>query len=105
MGRWRFSSSFSRQRDCSRSGWRIVLWNIRVRMDQAGATSWGRGCYRSCPGHWRYAHVSAIRVDGVNPGLLGMSAVVSEDTLRRGLKAIDEKAGSEWLKRHIGCTV
>ena len=56
-------------------------------------------------GHWRYAHVSAIRVDGVNPGLLGMSAVVSEDTLRRGLKAIDEKAGSEWLKRHIGCTV
>lgn len=56
-------------------------------------------------GHWRYAHVSAIRVDGVNPGLLGMSGVVAEDTLRRGLKAIDEKAGTEWLKHHIGRTV
>lgn len=56
-------------------------------------------------GHWRYAHVSAIRADAVNPGLLGMSGVVAEDTLRRGLKAIDEAAGSEWLKRHIGRTV
>src|ERR671918_1536041 len=34
-----------------------------------------------------------------------MSGVVAEDTLRRGLKAIDESEGSEWLKRHIGCTV
>ena len=34
-------------------------------------------------GHWRYAHVSAMRCDGVNPGLLGMSGVVAEDTLRR----------------------
>lgn len=56
-------------------------------------------------GHWRYAHVSAIRADAVNPGLLGMSGVVAEDTLRRGLKAIDESAGSGWLKRHIGRTV
>ena len=56
-------------------------------------------------GHWRYAHVSAIRADGVNPGLLGMSTVVAEDTLRRGLKAIDENAGTQWLWRHIGRTV
>lgn len=56
-------------------------------------------------GHWRYAHVSAIRADGVNPGLLGMSAVVAEDTVRRALKAIDEKAGCDWLLRHIGRTV
>jgi hypothetical protein len=56
-------------------------------------------------GHWRYAHVSAIRADGVNPGLLGMSGVVAEDTLRRGLKAIDESSGSEWLSRHLGRTV
>jgi hypothetical protein len=56
-------------------------------------------------GHWRYAHVSAIRADGVNPGLLGMSAVVAEDTLRRGLKAIDETLGTEWLSHHIGRTV
>jgi hypothetical protein len=49
--------------------------------------------------------VSAIRADGVNPGLLGMSTVVAEDTLRRGLKAIDETSGTEWLKQHIGRTV
>jgi hypothetical protein len=56
-------------------------------------------------GHWRYAHVSAMRADGINPGLLGMSGVVAEDTLRRGLKAIDEESGVQWLSRHIGRTV
>jgi len=56
-------------------------------------------------GHWRYAHVSAMRTDGVNPGLLGMSGVVAEDTLRRALKAIDEQSGVQWLSRHIGRTV
>jgi hypothetical protein len=56
-------------------------------------------------GHWRYAHVSAIRADGVNPGLLGMSGVVAEDTLRRGLKAIDEESGVQWLLGHVGRTV
>jgi len=53
-------------------------------------------------GHWRYAHASAIRADGVNPGLLGMKGVVAEDTLRRGIKAIEEEAGVEWLLKHIG---
>ena len=52
-------------------------------------------------GHWRYAHVSAIRCDGVNPALLGMERVVSEDSVRRALKALDEEAGTQWLKRHI----
>ena len=52
-------------------------------------------------GHWRYAHASAIRADGVNPGLLGMSGVVAEDTLRRGLKAIEEESGVAWLFKHI----
>jgi hypothetical protein len=55
-------------------------------------------------GHWRYAHASAIRADGVNSGLLGMSAAVAEDTLRRGLKAIDEESGVEWLLSQIGRT-
>src|SRR5712672_345449 len=52
-------------------------------------------------GHWRYAHISAIRGDGVNPALLGMSGVASEDSVRRGLKAMDEAASAEWLKRHL----
>ncbi len=56
-------------------------------------------------GHWRYAHVNAVRADGVNPGLLGMSGVVAEDTLRRGLKAIEEEAGVKWLGEHIERTV
>jgi hypothetical protein len=56
-------------------------------------------------GHWRYAHVSALRADGVNPGLLGMSGVVAEDTLRRGLKAIDEASGVKWLGEHVERTV
>jgi hypothetical protein len=44
-------------------------------------------------GHRRYAHVTALRCDAVNPPLLGMSKVVSEDALRRALAKIDETAG------------
>jgi hypothetical protein len=39
-------------------------------------------------GHWRYAHMNSIRNDGVNPGLLGMTAVMSEHAVRRGLLAL-----------------
>ena len=49
-------------------------------------------------GHRRYAHVTAIRGDGVNPDLLGMAKVVSEDALRRGLEKIDETAGVAWMR-------
>ncbi len=52
-------------------------------------------------GHRRYAHISSLRCDGVNPGLLGMSKVVSEDAVRRALKAMDEPAGLAWLERHL----
>lgn len=36
-------------------------------------------------GHQRYVHLNALRCDGVNPGLLGMSKVVSEDSAGAGL--------------------
>lgn len=52
-------------------------------------------------GHKRYAHIAALRCDGVLPELLGMSKVVSEDAVRRGLKAIDEEEGALWLRRHL----
>jgi Transposase DDE domain group 1 len=52
-------------------------------------------------GHWRYAHISAIRGDGINPALLGMSGVASEDSVRRGMKALDEAASGEWMKKHL----
>ena len=49
-------------------------------------------------GHWRYAHINAIRADGINPELLGMSGVASEDSVRRGMKAMDEAASGPYFK-------
>lgn len=39
-------------------------------------------------GHWRYAHVGALRGDGVAPSILGMNKIISDDSLRRALGAI-----------------
>src|SRR5271163_660839 len=52
-------------------------------------------------GHWRYAHMTALRCDPVNPPLLGMNEVVSEDAVRRGLDKIKEGAGLAWLQGHL----
>ena len=51
-------------------------------------------------GHWRYAHLTALRGDSVSAALLGMSRVVSEDAVRRGFAKIDAAAGEAWLHRH-----
>lgn len=56
-------------------------------------------------GHKRYAHIAALRGDGVLPELLDMSKIVSEDAVRRALKAIGEEQGAVWLRRHLDyCT-
>ena len=52
-------------------------------------------------GHWRYAHINAVRGDGINPGLLGMNGTVSEDAVRLGIGRIDEKPGLDWLSGQI----
>jgi hypothetical protein len=52
-------------------------------------------------GHWRYAHISALRSDGVNPELLGMTKVASEDSVRRALLALQEEESASWLKQHL----
>lgn len=52
-------------------------------------------------GHWRYAHISALRGDGVNPELLGMKKVASEDSVRRALSTLQEKPSQEWLQKHL----
>lgn len=39
-------------------------------------------------GQWRYAHVASLRGDGVAPDILGMTALVGDESLRRGLKLI-----------------
>ena len=56
-------------------------------------------------GHRRYAHVTAIRCDGVNPGLLGMNKVISEDALRNALKRIEETEGKAWLDGHLSDSI
>lgn len=52
-------------------------------------------------GHKRYAHITTIRSDRVNPELLGMASVVSEDSVRRGLVGLDETEALAWLDRHL----
>jgi hypothetical protein len=52
-------------------------------------------------GHQRYAHISALRGDGINPRLLGMSKVVSEDSVRRSFAQLEEASGVKWLQRHL----
>ena len=56
-------------------------------------------------GHKRYAHIAALRNDGVLPELLGMKKIVSEDAVRRGFKTIGAEEGREWLQGHLDyCT-
>ena len=52
-------------------------------------------------GQRRYAHISAIRADGVNPELLGMSRVLSEDAVRRAFLGADAPACAAWLQKHL----
>ena len=52
-------------------------------------------------GHTRYSHITALRCDGVNPNLLGMNKVVSEDSIRRAFLKIDEQPGIIWLQNHL----
>ena len=53
-------------------------------------------------GHRRYAYVTTIRCDNVNPNLLGMNQIVSEDSLRRALLKIAETdEGVTWLQTHL----
>ena len=52
-------------------------------------------------GHWRYAHLSALRFDTVAPELLGLGGLVSEDSVRRGLRRVDQIGGRQWLTGHL----
>ena len=52
-------------------------------------------------GHYRYAHISAIRHDAITAPLLGCTKFVSEDSARRALNHIEEAEGVAWLDRHL----
>lgn len=47
------------------------------------------------------AHVNAARSDGVNPGLLGMTKTVGEDSVSGALKSLDAEQSGGWLKKHL----
>jgi hypothetical protein len=52
-------------------------------------------------GHKRYAHITTIRSDQVNPELLGMTGVLSEDSVRRALSHMTEEQAVAWLDGHL----
>ena len=56
-------------------------------------------------GHWRYAHINAVRGDTLNLGLLGMKHTVSEDVVRRAMKRMDEASGQAWLSGELRACV
>jgi hypothetical protein len=55
-------------------------------------------------GHKRYAHITTIRTDRVNPELLGMTRVASEDSVRRALLQFEEAEAVAWLDKHLACS-
>jgi len=52
-------------------------------------------------GHRRYAHITGLRGDGVSPQILGMSKIVSEDSLRRSLARMSAEQSQDWLRPQL----
>lgn len=52
-------------------------------------------------GNQRYAHVTALRGDTVNPRGLGMSRVLSEDALRRAFADEAPEPLEKWQRKHL----
>ena len=85
MGRCPTSSSSSKPPGCSTTGSPLVRSTYRSPNAPDERDVLGTLLLSLLAGHRRYAHISSIRGDGVNPELLGMSKVVSEDSVRRGV--------------------
>ena len=49
-------------------------------------------------GSRRYAHIAGVRGDAVAAQALGLEGLVSEDSVRRGLKAMDSAASEPWMR-------
>ena len=56
-------------------------------------------------GHRRYAHITGLRGDGVSPQILGMSKIVSEDSLRRSLARMSAEQSQDWLRPQLLASV
>ena len=55
-------------------------------------------------GHHRYAHITALRCDKVNPVGLGMTQVCSEDSVRLAFKQTDPEACAQWQQQALAQT-
>jgi hypothetical protein len=56
-------------------------------------------------GYNRYAHITALRGDGVSAQILGMKKVVSEDSLRRALARMSADESQSWLQPQLLASV
>jgi len=52
-------------------------------------------------GSKRYAHIAGIRGDAVAAQALGLRGLVSEDSVRRALKAMDPAASEPWMRNAL----
>ena len=52
-------------------------------------------------GSKRYAHIAGVRGDAVAARALGLNKIVSEDSVRRALKAIEPQAAQTWMHQAL----
>lgn len=52
-------------------------------------------------GSKRYAHIAGVRGDAVAAKALGLQGMVSEDSVRRALKAMDAAASEPWMRQAL----
>jgi hypothetical protein len=52
-------------------------------------------------GNSRYAHLTAIRGDGLAAKALGCNKILSADAVRRGLQRIPDAEASPWMRKHV----
>ena len=56
-------------------------------------------------GYRRYAHLNALRFDRLAAGLMGVEALVSEDSVRHALYRLDPLAAERWLRAQFDAVV
>src|SRR5438309_9111283 len=74
---------------------------MKVPTHRARRMFWAPFLLSVLAGHRRYVHITALRFDGVNPQLLGMSRVCSEDSVRRAFSEVEASECSTWQTRHL----
>jgi len=81
---------------CKEAPSRFTSPNASTHEDVLGSLAFSILC-----GHTRYTQVNPLRFDAVNPAMLGMKKVVSEDSARRNLKKFDQMKARKWQPKHL----